>query len=542
METIVELINNPYAQRLQILINKEAISVYSNLEKYVDEPFYDWCDKILDDIFEECNQSKFCLHFCSRQEEIAVMEKIVRNYPNCTQFSSSILLRPTPLLERIKSLNHFIRENKIVGYRSFKKEALFLISDTMCDMKEELRELEVKNVFCEIKANVMSYQEYEKNPIQADIIFLLSNNEKIEDWIKRLKIKKGFGIVIRRKMEFQRKIEDIFLYETIEEKIFETIFECLLFSPLMEAFYLCIHSMTIDIKNKYKEDLEKLQSVSFKIIPKPEKTMIELGRSSRIQFETDMKDYIVKGSQLHYSYSKKGIIRCNGILVEGLKEGNVVLYIFQEGEQIPCAEVAYTVIRRNRITSIELEENVLFIGEGDRTQIQYSFFPVDADNTNLIEWSSDNKEVVTVDSRGILRAVKKGRCMIRCYAEQVSASCQCIVKPHLESITIGFDTLEMIYGQEKRLEINLKPNDCIDDEIVISSMDMQIVNVVGGTIKAVGMGSTRIVVQNVEETVRAEAFIQVMSERDYKRLQEEREGKRTLTKKNKKGWLSKLFG
>ena len=48
MVTRVELINNPYKQQLRILMNGEAVSVYSNLEKFMDEPFSYWCDRILE--------------------------------------------------------------------------------------------------------------------------------------------------------------------------------------------------------------------------------------------------------------------------------------------------------------------------------------------------------------------------------------------------------------------------------------------------------------------------------------------------------------
>ena len=145
------------------MINGEAVSVYSNLEKYAEEPFYYWCDRMLEDIYEECNQGKFSLHFCSRQEEISVMEKISNSYENCVQFSASILIRPTPLLERIKGLNQLIRENSITSYKCFKKEVLFVIPDTMRYLEEDLKGLEVQNVFCKIEARVMLYSEYERN-------------------------------------------------------------------------------------------------------------------------------------------------------------------------------------------------------------------------------------------------------------------------------------------------------------------------------------------------------------------------------------------
>lgn len=545
MKPTVELINNPYTQRLRILINGEAISVYSNLEKYIEEPFSYWCDRILDTIFEECNHDPFRLHFRSKQEEVAVMEKLAADYSNCVQFSSGPLLRPTPLLERIKGLNRMIRQNHIVGFEVIKIRALFVIPESLKRLEPDLTGIEVKNVFCQLVSEVMCYQDYQKSQKDSDVIFLISDGKALEDCMQRLNIHRGFGIYLGKQNAFSDKREDVFIYESTEDTIFDTIFECLLLSPLSDAFCRCIRSLPSDTASKFKEQIEELQSISLKVIPRPETTTVEVGRSSRIQFVTDLEGYEIKGSQLHYSYSEKGIIRCNGLLVEGLKAGKTVLNIYKEGEQLPCAKVDYTVIKRNRISELKLEDRMIYIGEGDRVRMKYTFLPVDADNKDTIVWESDHPDIATVDRYGNLYAVKKGTCTIWCYAEQVSASCSCTVKPHLKSITPDFTEIDMIYCQEKAIQMNLMPEDCIDGQIAISSMNMQIANVVGQTIKAVGIGDTRIIIQNIEETVRAEIAVHVMSEKDFRKKQKQKDKelkKNAADLEAKKGWISKLFG
>lgn len=540
----VELINNPYKRRLRILINGEAVSVYSNLEKYMDEPFCYWCDKILDSIYEECNFEDFQLHFSSRKEELEIMESIAGNYAHCIQYSSAPPMRPMPLLERIKGLNSLIREARGSGYHTFKKDILFIIPESLQRFQADLAGLEVRNSFCQINAKTVFYADYGRMNGCADICILISDGPVIEKHLRRLGVSDGFGIELGAKRGFKQKTGNLFLYESTETELFETIFDCLLLSPLMDMFCSCVNTLSTDLREKYRERIEDLQSTEVKVIPVPEKTIIEEGRSSRIRFETDVEGYQIKSTQLHYSYSEKGIIRCNGLLVEGLKAGKATLNIFKEGGQIPCASVDYTVIRRNRIKELRLDESRLLIGEGDSASLTLTYLPKDADNADLIEWESDDRSIAQVDKRGNVKGISRGTCTIRCFAEQVSASCRCLVKPHLKSIISDVKELELVYGQEREIKINLNPEDCIDGKIVITSMDMRTVNIVGKTLKAIGIGKTRVIIQNREETVRTEISVQVMTEKEYKKLQRQRAKNQSSNsaKEKKEGWLSKLFG
>lgn len=519
----VDIINNPYEQKLRILINSEPISVYSNLEKFMDEPFDYWCDKILPAVYEECNGSDYVLSFSSREEEIEIMEVIAAQYPHCRQFSAVPLLRATPLAERLKELNNLVKSVRRTGYHVLSKSVLFVIPESMRTYLTDLIELDVKNSFCSILPEAMLYQDYIRLHPAADITILLTDGKTADEVPRRLGTVKGFCVILGDETGFRCKQQDMFVYMATENDLFSVIFKCLLLSPLMMMFRTCISSLSSDIVKANEDMIAVLQSVTYRIIPVPESRNIEVGRSVRIGFQTDIKGYEIKGTDLQYSYSKPGIIKCNGMQVEGLKAGNVTLYITRQGEQKPCTSVDYSVVLRNRITDLKLDEDSIILGLGDRKSLKYTFFPIDADNENTIEWESDDRNVVSVDEHGSLYALKVGECTIRCYAEQVSAACHCRVKPYLQSISVDEENIELLYGQSKELKVLLSPENSINDTLIITSKDMRIVNVIGRTLHAVGYGSTRIVVQNEDESVGKEILVSVLTEKEKRKLEKQKQ-------------------
>ncbi len=538
----VELINNPFMQKLRILINGEAVSVYSNLEKYVDEPFIYWCDRILDDIYEECNYSDFVLHFQSRKEELNIMEKIACDYKHCVQYSSGSLPRVTSLQERIKLLNNIIRNTQHDKSNIQNQKILFVIPESLKRFEEYFKGIEVKNSFLNIEASVIYYSDSIKNNIYTDYIFIINNNENIIKKIEKPGLNNDFIINICDENKFVKKHNGTFIYNTTEKNLFNTIFECLLLSPLMSVFLSCIENFSERVRSQYYEEIETLQSITAKIIPIIEKRTIEIGHSCVIGFNTDLTGYNVDLSELNFSYSKQGIIRCNGILVEGIGIGNATLFVHRKGEHYPCASIDFTVIKRNRISQINLENDMLYLGEGDSLTLNYTYFPPDADNKDTIQWITDDKSIAVIDKNGYIKALKKGECIIYCCAEQISTSCRCIVKPHLKEIITESNCCELIYGQDKKIEIQTYPEDTIDGNIIMTSMNMQIANIIGNTIKGIGIGETRIIIQNTNKTVRTELLVKVMSEKDYRKLQKQNKKINDSFKKEKKGFFLRLFG
>ena len=527
MSREVQLINNPYSQRLSIIIDGKSISEYSNLYQYIDEPFKNWCDVILEAIDRECNGGNFSLTFSSCIEENFVMKVLAKNHYLCQNYSFNPLIRNTPLETRMKNLNDFIRKTKISQYDFQNLHVVFVLPNSLMYLKEDLQSLDIKNAFCKLDIEIIPLQNFSHSRYQSgDVIFTLTDQQPSDEWLKKFSINRNFLIHISdsflEESSFVEKKGTLFVYHTKQDSIFDTIFHCFLFDPLLQAFRKCLLSIPNEIKSKYATTFENLSSTLDKIIPLVKSNIIELNQSNHIVFKSDIDNRPVPIEDLSYSYSCDGIIHCNGLVVEGMKVGKSTLYIYRVGESIPCSEIAFSVIKRNRIQEIIFDNQNIVVGENTYHRINFRIVPDDADNLDSIFWKSNNPQVASVDANGILKAHSPGSCDIRCFAENVSGVFRCIVKPFLEDIVLEDDSLNIFYGQEQDLKIHLIPGNAIDGGLYISSMDMRIANVVGTKIQAVGVGNTRIIVENENHNVRKSINV-------------------TVTEQKKKGWLARLF-
>lgn len=535
----VELINNPYTQRLRVLINGKAASEYTGMERFIGEPFVYWCDKIFEALYEECNRQPFSLCFSSREEERAVMEKLSEDCKYCVQYSGIPLVRDTPLLERMKSLNKLVRGFRSSDYHTFQHTAMFVLPPSLYSLERDLLDMEVKNSFCRVTPEVLRLDDFARYTPRADSIFFIGDAAAVERFWRTNSEKADFIIRLTDipSHSFSEKRGRSYVYDSGSDAVFETVFECLLLGALMQMFVGCVNSLSPDVRRENARFLDQIQSVDQGIVPQPEATTIEAGHSSRIKFNSDINGGTIDLNSLRFTYNPENIIRCNGLLVEGLAPGHAALLVYREGEHIPSARVDYSVVLRNRITKLALSETSLLMGVGDIVTLESTYLPVNADNVSAIQFVSDHPEIASVSGVGRVRAVARGTCTIQCFAERVSARCQCTVKPLLEEICPEVEHIDMIYGETSELKLTLFPSDCVDSELMLSSMDMSIVNVVGCMLTAVGLGSTRVIIQNCRETVRAEISVCVMTEKEYRKMQKMKD-----SPPKKGGWLSALFG
>lgn len=531
MAVSVELINNPYIQRLQVLIDGKAVSAYSGIEKFMDEPFTYWCDKILPAVYDELNGSDFTLHFHSSNEEINVMKKIATDYNHCIQFSSEGFVRKTPLIERMSKLNKLIQNNGINGYQRTICNAVFVVSDGCKHLIPDLESIEIKNLYCEVKVKALSYSEFVANRCKGDVTFGICKNGEQEKLVGVFGTAKGFLLSIGENNDFEMKRNEVLCFSTTQNDIFNTAFNCFLLGPLIEVFSKTVSTLSADVMQRFEDEIQTLLSTSVRVIANSEALEIELGHSVMLSLEADIEGYSFRPNDFKYAYSNNGIIKCNGMRVEGVKEGKSTLYVYREGENKPCAQLEYTVYKTNHITELTLIETGMYMGLGDTYSMEYSFYPPDADNVNAVEWFSDNEAVAQVDPKGNVKAIGEGDCNIWVTAGKISDRCDITVLPHISEIVTEQDSLELVVGQVIEIVASAVPENAIDSKLKYACIDVRVANVVSNKLTALKEGSTTLVIQNAEETVRKEISVVV-----YRKLPSNKK------EKKKKGFFSKLFG
>ena len=534
-EILVKIVNNSYTQRCSISFNGVSLSEYSSLRKYIDEPFHYWCDKILDKIYDECNNKNFILNFISRQEELNIMYVLANNYSFCKNITCSQTEINTPLQKRLYNLNEFIRNNNI-SIDIIKRQCLFVIDKEYLHIKESLLNLNVKNSFCLFESNVIFSDQLNRNNHSSDIVFYItSSTSSNKDFIARYTYILNLDNNIKD-TGFQNKENNIYFYTCNEENLFTTIFECLLLNPLLDVFRECLHFLPNSFyKNPY---ISQLTSIFYKITPELESDIITLDRSVRIKFHSHSP---VNINDLVFSYNKPDIIHCNGMIIEGLHIGEVSMYIRRRDELDPFAKLKLTVIKTNKITSLSFRDDEIIVGEGDTYPVGINFYPKDADNQDKIIFKSDNTSIAQIDQDGQLHANSIGSCTILCIAEQISSRCLCIVKPYLQKIEPEFTEIDLVHNKDPFiLKAYTFPEDCIDDYLIFSSLDVRIVNTIRNKIIPREIGTTKVIIQNQGKNIRAEVIVNVMNEKEYIKKQKKLQ-KKLKNPSEKKGGFNSFF-
>lgn len=522
MGKLVNVTHNPYTKELQVLIDNNETGSFSEIKKYNGELFIYWCDKILDVIYDECNQDDFELIFCSTELECEIMKDYADKYSHCTKFSAKEHIYNLPIEARLQKLSSYMIDNgfnfafKNNVFQTVVKNILFVVDEEFLSICGELEEIDVRNCFCEYKPKVVYSREYD-NEYKRDVtIFLLNDYNKVNKYSDEYN-KKTFFIVKDKQNRFIEKKNMSLIYECNEDDIFNVIFNCLKIYPLIDMLDGGLDAM--DLGNS--KIAYVLKSVYPCPIPLIDSDIVEKDCCVKILFSTENGKGYINPDELRFEYDPEGVIECNGSYVKGLNPGKVNMSIYRKGEYTRCANIDLCVITRNRVTELVMAKNIT-VGLKDKFRLDVTYYPVDADNIENMKWETTDTNIVSIGKDGLMTATGLGEVYISCNVDNVIAKCCITVKNHLCDIMLGTNNLDMMYGEEQVIEVKGSPDNCVDGDLLIDSLDRAIISVSSNKVKAIGEGRTKLIVHNKENTVKKEITVTVH--------------------RKKKGLLSKLFG
>ena len=133
---------------------------------------------------------------------------------------------------------------------------------------------------------------------------------------------------------------------------------------------------------------------------------------------------------------------------------------------------------------------------GNTLMLTATVLPDDATDKNL-EWSTDNAEVATVDTYGIVKAVGNGIATITVTTKDQgkTATCEVEVKQYVTGITLNKSSLALKPGEIFILEATVSPANAYDKTLSWTSSNTSVATVdAGGVVSAVASGKTTITV------------------------------------------------
>ena len=140
-------------------------------------------------------------------------------------------------------------------------------------------------------------------------------------------------------------------------------------------------------------------------------------------------------------------------------------------------------------TGVELQENII-LKIGDKINIDAKTLPLGTSD-GQIEYRCDDVDVATIDENGIIKAKKKGTCVITATSVDGGFSAQCeveVVQP-VECLSISQHEMKLKIEETGKLYVTLSPDDANNKKVIWSSSDASVATVdESGTVTAVNSG------------------------------------------------------
>ena len=243
------------------------------------------------------------------------------------------------------------------------------------------------------------------------------------------------------------------------------------------------------------------------------KSKIKVGESIQLNYNivpsnaTNKKITFSSSNESVASVSKTG-------LVKGLKAGKTSIVV-KTDESKKTAFIDLEVENNTiYVSSISMNKTQTSLLEGDQEKLYVNFNPSNSTNQS-VTWSSSDSSIVSVDNSGNIVANKVGTAIIKAVSVDGNKEASCNVnvqqKPiPVTAINVDKTKLSLKSGESGKVTASIVPSNATNQSLVWNSENTKIVTVDGkGNIKAVGAGSTKVVVKTSDGTIKNEISVTV---------------------------------
>ena len=216
---------------------------------------------------------------------------------------------------------------------------------------------------------------------------------------------------------------------------------------------------------------------------------------------TTLKVTGVKG-QVKWSTSNKNVVTVsNGGVLKAVKKGTAVITATVDKKKFTCkVSVKNPSISKKAIT--------LKLGKTTTLSVKNA--------VGKVKWSSSNKKVASVNSKGVVKAVKKGTATITAVASGVKLKCTVKVTENdvkdikVTGLSIAASSKEMKIGKKFDLAPVISPANAKNKAYTVSSSNPEVASVnKKGVVTAIKDGTAKITVKTVDQGIKKDCIITV---------------------------------
>ena len=224
-----------------------------------------------------------------------------------------------------------------------------------------------------------------------------------------------------------------------------------------------------------------------KVTLNKKKLTLAPGRSQKLTATISPTNATNKGLIWKSSNDKIATVKNGNVTAK--KAGTVTITVSSK-ENSKIKETCQVTVKI-AVTKVKLNKTKLTLGAKETFALTATITPKNATNKN-VSYKSSNKKVVTVSSKGNIKAVKKGKATITATADGKSVTCVVTVKAAPKKITLNAKKKTLKKGKTFQLKVKL-PKNTASNKITYKSSNKKVASVsASGKIKAVKKGKATI--------------------------------------------------
>ena len=455
----IEIKYNPFRYRFSYFIDGMPVTSKIHDKAYVlskqELPFHIWVSDIFRALDLDLNDS-FELIFTGREIEANILSLFKDTGRYCCNLTSNVL-KMDSTIKRLHKLENLCEKE---GVQTTISEVLPVYTD---DLK-----LAKRAGFEELWPNTKMYHcpiEYKNvNELYEDsgnFAFVMLYHHKSQELVTDdLRYGRIYVIGISKDQIPLERNGDCYLIDVPKECENQILNMLLEYEPLPYLLSTSVEQCEEIIHNKQELAflLEIDVVVNVKPLPKNQNGIFVIEEGQIFQPEISCFPLDAAVPEMWITSSNESVVRASNGQLVGVKEGSCRVCIREAGHTRPLVDENILCVHRNRIQKICLSQNRMEVCQGMVIIPEYSFYPEDADNTDMIQIIPSNS-VLSVNEYGNLQADKLGECIVTIKAENVAVSMLVNVNPMMDHYKIYPDNLKMIIGEQKQIEIGVEPDD-----------------------------------------------------------------------------------
>ena len=489
----VRLVHNPFTEKCTVYFDGNKYGT-STISSYLNDPFLEWADKIIEAISAECNDN-YSLTYIGFEIYGRILKYFALKDSLCQKFT---IANPS-LAESVKSRLGKLSQMCLSGLEIPRiSKQIFIYSDLPKEKIEEILPKPVKLAFCKISFIVkgLALPQQEQDGVPAFVV-----SDKPPGSHRNLS--KCIYFQITNENSFCGIANELVLEKCESDKLGKILYEYVDLVVMTPILHNVVEERNVDKHNPTQQPffmLDKIEPEYLMKIP----SSIELGKRETIACEVLPKGYNLP--IIEHAVLDSSIIRISGNAVETLGTGDTFIDTKINGETVWHQGIK--VYRRNRATKIEFPVEQLNIAVGEEIPLQLNYSPYGADNIPLIKFDVVGAKVSisrqTVDTISV-KALATGESKIIAKLEDLKARLIIFVYQKLVRLKIVTSKQSISIGDIIKLQLVPEPSDALIGDLQYEIVPKHIARY-DATINAIvgqQRGSGKLVVNDLRNNIQS---------------------------------------